>query len=89
MENSFNMCNLCNIPLVMKHPRPGQTFKPFMGCPNYKQHPPKIQQATPQPQNRPTKNETKMSGDLIIIERLDAINARLDEFGKYLKSKLG
>ena len=70
----------------MKYPREGQTWKPFMSCPNYKSHPPK--NTPPQGTQGATANE-EGKGWQIIGEELGAINKRLDDLATYLKSKLG
>lgn len=70
-------CNICSKELVFREPKPGQTWKAFWGCPNYKNHPPKTAPAQSSPardsngwsavaeQLKGLRDEIKLLGDKI------------------------
>lgn len=90
MENSFNMCNICNIPKKMVPAKPGQ-YDSFMGCPNYKNHPPKIPQAQrnqlPQPQNGGKANFSEADPIKILADEIVGLRNDLKKLSRYVVIK--
>lgn len=88
-------CPQCKVGILKERTGP---FGDFLGCSKYPDckyvlkektggYP--TPQATPGAQNSPIKEVSKVNGELLIIERIDAINARLDKLIEYIVKKLG
>lgn len=79
------------------------SWKPFMGCSVWDDEHKRAREAfkaakngyKPLPQQHqtqnlpPTTNEKTIDGNLLVMEEIQALNARIDKLGEYLKSKLG
>lgn len=64
--------------------REGKSYEAFMGCPDYKKHPPKGYPQTAEYPKPPQGN----TGDMIVIEKLDALEKRLDNIEQGWGTKL-
>lgn len=94
MTYQNNLCLICNIPLEMRYPKPGQTWKAFMGCPNYKNHPPKItDKPLPGAFKAPQTQQNAVDPNLVLLDEIQALrthfDTRMTDMANYLKSKLG
>lgn len=81
-----NICNLCGTDLELVPTgkrKDGSTYKSFMGCPNWKQHP-------KDGKKLPLKTISKeFNFENYVADEFANLNKRLDGLAKYLIGKLG
>ena len=87
MQNNCPVCGseLKLIPAGVSK-KSGKAYNSFVACPNKCKT---SWNSTPSAPQSPASPESKVNGELLIIERIDAINARLDKLIEYVVKKLG
>jgi len=79
-------CPICGEEMVLRPPgiskKTGKPYQAFMSCPNYKNHPPKVQTSMPSAGN----------GNAIILDELQKgfkdLNERIDAMGQWLSTHI-
>lgn len=88
--NFMNNCPVCGsllktIPAGVSK-KTGKPYQSFTACPNKCNT---SWNSSPNPPQSPTVKENQGVGEMLVMERIDAINERLDKLISYITKKLG